>query len=79
MGNAEFYQEKLTRIFGDRAKIVVCPKADALYKVVSAASIRAKASHATSLPRHCYVAATSLISRPSRRDFARRRWCATLP
>ena len=43
VGNAEYYQQKLTKLFGDRAsKIIVCPKADSLYKVVSAASICAK-------------------------------------
>ena len=42
VGNCETYQKKLERIFGKKAKITVQPKADALYKVVGAASIRAK-------------------------------------
>ena len=42
VGKAEYYEEKLNRIFGQKCKVVVCPKADSLYKVVSAASICAK-------------------------------------
>ena len=41
MGDAERYADKLQRIFPDQ-KFTVCPKADALYPVVSAASIVAK-------------------------------------
>lgn len=43
VGDAERYAEKLQRIFPDLA-FTVCPKADALYPVVSAASIVAKVS-----------------------------------
>ena len=42
VGNCETYQKKLERLFGKKAKITVKPKADAIYKVVGAASIRAK-------------------------------------
>uniref|UniRef100_A0A7S3PM92 Ribonuclease n=1 Tax=Aplanochytrium stocchinoi TaxID=215587 RepID=A0A7S3PM92_9STRA len=43
VGNCDFYQKKLSSCF-PRARVTVKPKADHLFKVVSAASIRAKCS-----------------------------------
>jgi ribonuclease H2 subunit A len=43
VGDPKWYQQRLERLFGHQAKtIVVCPKADSIYKVVGAASICAK-------------------------------------
>merc|ERR1712176_172624 len=41
VGNCETYQQKLSKAF-PKAQVTVKPKADHLFKVVSAASIRAK-------------------------------------
>lgn len=43
VGNCEFYESMLSKCFR-QAKVTVRPKADHLFKVVSAASIRAKCS-----------------------------------
>lgn len=48
VGDPERYAEKLQRIFPDLA-FTVCPKADALYPIVSAASIVAKVTRDLSL------------------------------
>jgi ribonuclease H2 subunit A len=42
VGDAGYYASHLTRQFNNRVQFTVCPKADSLYKIVSAASICAK-------------------------------------
>lgn len=49
VGNAEWYAERLNRLFGHAAHVTVCAKADSLYKVVSAASICAKVTRDRSI------------------------------
>ena len=49
VGDAGFYQAKLSKLFGNRIPFTVTPKADSLFKCVSAASICAKVTRDDSL------------------------------
>lgn len=49
VGDATFYQTKLTKLFGNRVPFTVTPKADSLFKCVSAASICSKVTRDNSL------------------------------
>lgn len=51
VGDPAYYEAKLTKLFGNRIPFTVRPKADSLFKVVSAASICGKVTRDDALPQ----------------------------